>query len=58
MRRRSLSVKVLLDVEDECDLLGATEVEIVGSGMVLERGKMGLCSGTIDGGLFSEGFVI
>lgn len=60
MRRRSLSVKVLLEVDDECDdLLGAGAGLSVGTGAVFESGRIGLSNGIGAGGLlFSEGFVI
>lgn len=60
MRRRSLSVNVLLEVDAECDgLLGAGAGLSVGTVAVFECGRIGLCNGTGAGGLlFSEGFVI
>lgn len=60
MRRRSLSVNVLFELDLVCDgLLGAGAGASVGTGAVFESGSIGLCNGIGAGGLlFPEAFVI
>jgi len=62
MRRLSLSVRVLLDVDVECAgffFSGAGEgVSLGTASVVFESGKIGLCNGMTVGGLFSDGLVI
>jgi len=61
MRRLSLSVRVLLDVDVECAgfFSGAGEgVSLGTASVVFESGKIGLCNGMAVGGLFSDGLVI
>ncbi len=60
MRRRSLSVNVLLEPDLVCDgLLGAGAGASVGTGAVFGSGSIDLCNGIgAGGGVLSEAFVI
>ncbi len=60
MRRRSLSVNVLLELDVVCGgLLGAGAEASVGTGAVFRSGSIGLCNGIGAGGLLfsKEGWI-